>query len=309
MNYALRKSFRKMNQANPTMTADLSLVLCTYGRANEVDKFLKSIYTQTIKPAEIIIVDQNEENILSDLIKEWQTKLPIVQRRVHFKGASKARNYGAKKAKSSFIAFPDDDCLYPHKLIENIIKIFELNVAVDTILTAKIEPSEIHNSLYEKSPSHSPVTSPLDLFKAKAETSNIFTKKSTLESLSYVFNESIGPGANTPWASNEETDLLIRLLKQGANIIKLKELSIAHHSSQGSPAKSLKYGMGRFEIISTHQLGAGIYMINLFQPIARYLKNPKPYNLLVCISTMLGRSGMINLIYKLFDSRINYNSR
>ena len=163
--------------------------------------------------------------------------------------------------------------------------------------------------MLEKSLSYSLVTSPLELFKAKAETSNIFTRKSAIESLSYVFNESIGPGANTPWASNEETDLLIRLLKQGASIIKLKELSIAHHSSQGSPAKSLKYGMGRFEIISRHQLGAGIYIINLFQPITRYLKNPKPYNLLVCISTMLGRSGMINLVYKLFDSRINYNSR
>ena len=298
-----------MNQANLTMTADLSLVLCTYGRANEVDKFLESIHTQTIKPAEIIIVDQNEKNILSDLIKEWQTKLPIVQIRVHFKGASKARNYGAMKAKSSLIAFPDDDCLYPYKLIENIIKLFQLNVEVDTILTAKIDPSKVHNSLPEKSLSYSLVTSPLELFKAKAETSNIFTRKSALESLSYVFNESIGPGANTPWASNEETDLLIRLLKQGASIIKLEELSIAHHSLQGSPAKSLKYGMGRFEIISTHQLGAGIYMINLFQPIARYLKNPKPYNFLVCISTMLGRSGIINLIYKLFNSRINYKSR
>ena len=294
-----------MNQANPTMTADLSLVLCTYGRANEVDKFLESIYAQTIKPAKIIIVDQNEENILSNLIKEWQTKLPIAQRRVHFKGASKARNYGAMKAKSSLIAFPDDDCLYPYKLIENIIKLFELDVKVDTILTAKINPSEIHKSLYETGLSYLPITSPLGLFKAKAETSNIFTRKSVLESLSYVFNESIGPGANTPWASNEETDLLIRLLKQGASIIKLEELSIAHHSSQGSPAKSLKYGMGRFEIISTHELGAGIYMINLFQPIARYLKNPKPYNLLVCISTMLGRPGMINLVYKLFNSRIN----
>ena len=50
--------------------------------------------------------------------------LPIVQERVHFKGASKARNYGAKKDRSSLIAFQDDDCLYPPELIENIIKLF-----------------------------------------------------------------------------------------------------------------------------------------------------------------------------------------
>ena len=69
------------------------------------------------------------------------------------------------------------------------------------------------------------MSSILDLFKAKAETSNIFTRKSILKTLSYLFDENIGPGANTPWASNEETDFLIRLLKQEARIIKLKDLA------------------------------------------------------------------------------------
>ena len=284
-----------MDQA---LTADLSLVLCTYGRVNEVNNFLESIYTQTLKPAEIIIIDQNEKAILKGSIKKWQDKLPIKHIRVDFKGASKSRNYGTREAKSSLIAFPDDDCLYPPSLVENIIKVFQSNPKIDVILTSKIEPSEIFSDLKEITPFHSRVSSILDLFKAKAETSNIFTRRLALKSLSYVFDENIGPGANTLWASNEETDFLIRFIKQGAKIIKAKDLAIAHHSLQGSPTKSLKYGMGRFEVISKNKLGARIYLINLFQPIARFLKNPKPYNLLLCISTMLGRSGVINLTYK-----------
>lgn len=295
-----------MTQENPTIEVDLSLVLCTYGRTNEVDNFLDSIYRQTKSPTEIIIVDQNEENILHYIIKKWSEKLPIIHKRVNFKGASRSRNFGAKQAVSELIAFPDDDCLYPPRLIENITKLFQQKGEFETILTAKIEPSEISSRLSKPSLNYSWVTSSLDLFKAKAETSNIFARKSKLESLPYIFNENIGPGANTPWASNEETDLLIRLLKQGTKIIKLKELSIAHHSLQVSPARSLKYGMGRFEVISTHRLGAGIYLINLFQPIVRYLKNPKPYNLVLCISTMLGRSGILNQAYKRFNSRIDY---
>ena len=294
-----------MNQEDPTIACDLSLVLCTYGRTDEIDAFLKSIETQTMKPAEIIIVDQNEKNILSNILKKWSTRLPIIHKRVNFKGASKSRNYGASKVKSNLIAFPDDDCLYPPMLIANITKLFQLKEDIDTILTAKIKPSEISSSLAQPTLDYSRVASILDLLKAKAETSNIFIKKSKLESLEYVFNENIGPGANTPWASNEETDLLIRLLKQGTRIIKLKELSIAHHSLQVSPTRSLKYGMGRFEIISKHRLGVGIYLINLLQPIVRYLKNPKPYNLLLCISTMLGRSGILNQVYKIFNSRID----
>ena len=295
-----------MTQDNPTIEVDLSLVLCTYGRTNEVDNFLDSIYRQTKKPTEIIIVDQNEENILHYIIEKWSEKLPIIHKRVNFKGASRSRNFGAKQAVSALIAFPDDDCLYPPKLIENITKLFQQKEEFETILTAKIEPSEISSRLSKPSLNYSWVTSSLDLFKAKAETSNIFARKSKLESLPFIFNENIGPGANTPWASNEETDLLIRLLKQGIKIIKLKELSIAHHSLQVSPARSLKYGMGRFEVISTHRLGAGIYLINLFQPIVRYLKNPKPYNLVLCISTMLGRSGILNQAFKIFNSRIGY---
>ena len=290
-----------MNQANQALTADISLILCTYGRVNEVNVFLESIHAQTIKPAEIIIVDQNEKEILKDSIHEWQAKLSIKHRRVNFRGASKSRNYGAREAKFSLIAFPDDDCVYPARLIEEIANLFQRSPKIDVILASKIEPSEIHDGLRKLTLSHSRVSTILDLFKAKAETSNIFTRKFTLKSLSYVFDENIGPGANTPWASNEETDFLIRLLKQGANIIKLKDLAIAHHSLQGSPTKSLKYGMGRFEVIIKNQLGIRIYLINLLQPIARYLKRPRPYNLLLCVSTMIGRSGIINLTYRLLN--------
>ena len=290
-----------MSQANQALTADLSLVLCTYGRVNEVNNFLESIHTQTIKPAEIIIVDQNENEILKELINEWQSKLSIKHRRVDFKGASKSRNYGTREAKFSLIAFPDDDCLYPSGLVEELAELFQSHPEIDVILASKIEPSEIHDQPKALTLCYSRVSSTLDLFRAKAETSNIFTRKSTLKSLSYVFDENIGPGANTPWASNEETDFLVRLLNQGANIIKLKDLAIAHHSLQGSPTKSLKYGMGRFEVIIKNQLGARIYLINLLQPIARYIKRPMPFNLLLCVSTMIGRSGIINITYKLLN--------
>ena len=288
-----------MNQVKPTMTTDLSLVLCTYGRTEDVNNFLKSISMQTRKPSEVIIIDQNENDILSDLISNWQQELNLIHKRVDFKGASRSRNYGAAEAKCSLIAFPDDDCLYPPSTIEKIVKIFETQKDIDTIITAKIEPSQISEGNFTGSTKYSTVISVLDLFKAKAETSNIFAKKTALESLPYIFNERIGPGAGTAWVSNEETDLLVRLLKQKKTIIKLKDLAIAHHSSQGTISKSLQYGMGRFELILNNRLGFKMYIINLLQPLARFLKNPRPYGLLLCISTMTGRSGILNLVYKL----------
>ena len=134
-----------MIQANQALTADISLILCTYGRVDEVNVFLESIHAQTIKPAEIIIIDQNEKNILKDLIHEWHAKLYIKHKRVNFKGASKSRNYGAREARSSLIAFPDDDCMYPARLVEGMEKIFQKNPKIDVILASKIEPSGIDN--------------------------------------------------------------------------------------------------------------------------------------------------------------------
>ena len=281
------------------MTTELSLVLCTYGRREEVNNFLESISTQTRKPREIIIIDQNENDILSDLICKWQQQLNIIHKRVDFKGASKSRNYGAREAKSSLIAFPDDDCLYPPSTIEKVVKLFETEQDVDTVITAKIEPYQITKKNFTDSVKFSRIISVLDLFKSKAETSNIFARKMALESLPYIFNEEIGPGAGTAWVSNEETDLLIRLLKRKKTIIKLRDLAIAHHSSQGTIIKSLKYGVGRFEVILNNRLGLKMYVINILQPIARFAKKPTPYGFLLCISTMIGRSGIVNLAHKL----------
>ena len=288
-----------MRQAEPGTTTDLSLVLCTYGRTDHVDNFLESISFQSRKPKEIIIVDQNKNDILSEVIKKWQQQLHIIHKRVDFKGASKSRNYGAKEAKCSLIAFPDDDCLYPPSTIEHIVKLFKTQNNVDTVITAKIEPSQINKKNFSTSSEYSRIISILDLFKAKAETSNIFARKTALESLPYIFNEDIGPGTDTAWLSNEETDLLIRLLKQKKIIIKLKDLAIAHHSSQGTVSKSLKYGMGRFEVILNNKLGFNVYIINILQPVVRFLRDPKPYGFLQCISTMIGRSGLINLAHRL----------
>ena len=289
-----------MNQSKTVMATDLSLVMCTHGRTEEVDNFLKSISTQTRKPREIIIVDQNENDILSNILGKWQHELNLVHKRVNFKGVSRSRNYGAREANCSHIAFPDDDCLYPPSAVEQIVKFFEAHRDIDTAITAKIEPSQI-NKNDTSSGNYSSIISVLDLFKAKAETSNIFFKKSAFDSLPYIFNEKIGPGAGTPWGASDETDLLIRLLKSKKTIVKIKNIAIAHHSSQGTISKSLKYGMGRFEVILINDLGFKMYLINILQPIARFLKNPKPYGLLLCISTMIGRSGVVNILYKLLN--------
>ena len=286
-----------MDPKKPTGKVDLSLVICTYGRIKQLGEIIQSIRCQSVAPKEIIIVDQNPPGFLDGLLEDCTGKLNIVHKRVAFTGASKARNFGASIATSDLIAFPDDDCIYREDTIKNVIRRFERDDELGVLIAGK---DEILNATPKvKNQGGNTMTeihTVLDLFKAKAETSNIFARKRVLKKLEYVFDASIGPGKATEWASNEETDLLVRLLQKNVLIAKDETIRIIHHSCQGSLKKTLQYGMGRYELIRRNNLGIFIYFINLLQPIVRLILKPRLKYIPTCFMTIIGRSGLINIL-------------
>ena len=66
-----------------------------------------------------------------------------------------------------FDPFPDDDCLYPPSTIERIAELFETQKDVDTIITAKIEPSQIDKFNYISSIKYSRIKSILIFLRQK----------------------------------------------------------------------------------------------------------------------------------------------
>ena len=285
-----------MAPKKPAGKVDLSLVICTYGRTKQLAEVIQSIRCQSLAPKEIIIVDQNPPGFLDDLLEDYTGKLNIVHKRVTFTGASKARNFGASIATGELIAFPDDDCTYREDTIKNVIRGFERDDELGVLIAGK---DEILNAAPIKTQRDNKITqihTVLDLFKAKAETSNIFIRKKVLNKLEYVFDVKIGPGEFTEWASNEETDLLVRLLQKNVPIAKDETIRIIHHSCQGSLKKTLQYGMGRYELIKRNNLGIFIYFINLLQPVVRLIRKPRLKYIPTCLMTIIGRSGLINTL-------------
>ncbi len=286
-----------MAPKKPEGKVDLSLIICTYGRKKQLAEAIQSIRSQSVAPKEIIVVDQNPPGFLDDLLEDCAGRLNILHKRVTFTGASKARNLGASIATSELIAFPDDDCTYREDTIKNVIRRFEGDDALGVLIAGK---DEILNATPKvKNQGESTITeihTVLDLFKAKAETSNIFARKKVLGKLEYIFDVNIGPGKVTEWASNEETDLLVRLLQKNVLIAKDETIRIIHHSCQGSLKKTLQYGMGRYELIKRNNLGIFIYLINLVQPIVRLIMKPRVKYIPACFMTIIGRSGLINTL-------------
>ena len=107
------------------------------------------------------------------------------------------------------------------------------------------------------------------MLKERIVTSQIFFKNSIFGNSSFIFDEMMGPGASSPYASNDETDLLLRALQNNKKIYLNRNIFIFHPTHYPSHEKANLYGLGRFRLIQKHNLGIIFYLINIFQPLMR----------------------------------------
>jgi glycosyltransferase involved in cell wall biosynthesis len=90
---------------------DVSVVIPAYNREKTIEKAIASVLNQTVKPLEVIVVDDKSTDstveIVQSLCKEYSIiKLICLKKN---SGAQAARNCGIKAAKGEWIAFLDSD--------------------------------------------------------------------------------------------------------------------------------------------------------------------------------------------------------
>ena len=97
----------------------LAAIVPTFNRSETLARCLDSIFAQTLKPDEIIVVDDGStDESTQELEKEYPGLRLIVQRH---SGVSRARNTGIEAARSRWIAFIDsDDVWLPQKCAKQI---------------------------------------------------------------------------------------------------------------------------------------------------------------------------------------------
>ena len=97
----------------------VSIIIPYYQKLNWIDQTLKSIYDQTYKNYEILIVyDDTSKDELKNLkskIKDKKIKLYINKKNL---GAGMSRNLASKKAKGKYLAFIDADDMWKKNKIE-----------------------------------------------------------------------------------------------------------------------------------------------------------------------------------------------
>lgn len=190
----------------PSSSIRYSLVVATLQDEGEFAAFLRSL--QTLEPGpsfEVIVVDQNPDDRVVRTLGTCSEGLTVVHERVPFRGASRARNLGAARARGVWLGFPDDDCRFSPDTLREVERWSSLPEA-HVVTGCTVDPSGAPNLLpWAGQPS--PLTS-WNVFHRVTEPT-LFVRRDTFGAVG-GFDERFGPGA--PFPAAEGIELMTRLL-------------------------------------------------------------------------------------------------
>src|SRR4051812_18815161 len=106
---------------SPQKNLSCSVIICTRNRSAQLEKCLAAVAGQTLKPAEVIVIDNApEDETTKETASRWGVSY-FVEPRL---GLSRARNRGAAEASSDIVAYIDDDALPSLDWLEKFLAAF-----------------------------------------------------------------------------------------------------------------------------------------------------------------------------------------
>lgn len=105
-----------MNSLNKSYS--FSVVITTYNRPDYLLESLKGVFKQTVKPKDILIIDDNSSKSYDDVLKQFSRDDLQYIRLKQSSGANVARNTGIELATGDIIAFLDDDDIWDADYLE-----------------------------------------------------------------------------------------------------------------------------------------------------------------------------------------------
>lgn len=235
-----------------------SLIVATMDRVEEFAVLLRSLGQQELLDFELIVVDQNPDERLSGLIRDWESKAAGLKGSLiavkHLRcpaGCSRARNAGLREATGEIIAFPDDDCWYSPDTLGRVDKWFRENETHGIlVLGSKDELGRVSGNRWVQRKCD---LNYVNVFRASA-TYTVFVRN-TCESAQVKFDESLGPGAGNDFGCGDDVDYVIRLMKQGIRGRFLATITIGHPSKgYVNRQRARRYGAGFGRVLFKHSL-------------------------------------------------------
>lgn len=120
----------------------VSVIIPTYNRGKYIVDAMNSVFKQTYRPVELIVIDDGSTDNTAEIINHWKQSVghdPCFNLQYVFqnnRGASAARNQGLKIAKGEYIQFLDSDDKLDEAKIANQIKLFSENKTLDLVISS-----------------------------------------------------------------------------------------------------------------------------------------------------------------------------
>jgi glycosyltransferase involved in cell wall biosynthesis len=245
-----------------------SLVQATLGRTEELARFLRELDRQTYRHFELIVVDQNPDQRIDPILAQYESRFPVFHVRSE-KGLSRARNVGMRQIGGDVVAFPDDDCWYPPRLLESVKNLFASQPEWHGI-TGRPVSAEGQAVLgqYDSKPG---LLTKLNVWR-RVNSNTLFLRRHLVESVGW-FDETLGVGAGTPWGSSEDADFPLRALNQGLRVYYLPDLLVFHPDDtrgcdiQARIRKAYSYGLGMGRVLRKHRYPTWFLLYNWTGPL------------------------------------------
>jgi glycosyltransferase involved in cell wall biosynthesis len=267
-----------------------SLVMATRGRTAEIAAFLDSLLAQGAQDAEVIVVDQNEDHRLAAVLAPYEGRVAITHLRSAVANANHARNLGLRAARGMIVGFPDDDCLYPPGLLDQVAAAFTRDNGL-MLLTGpaqspcgglgsgrwREEAGEIDaNSVW---------TSVIEF--------NLWLCRSLALALG-GFDEAMGPG--TRLGSAEGNDLVLRAVAAGHKARYDPLVQVIHPDKRLTEVavdRARLYGRGLGFALRRHGVGPRVWLPFAVRPVGGMvvsLAKGRPRDAAYYAMTLLGRT-------------------
>ena len=238
-----------------------SLVVATLGRVEELRALLGSLAGQG--DFEVILVDQNADDRLMGVVKEFAGGMAIQHVRVAERKLSAARNVGIGWCAGEIIGFPDDDCVYPPGVLAAVDAAFG-DVGLD-VLSGVARSPEGGLGSGRWSVEAGAITE-RDVW-TQVIAFNLFLRRSMLERIG-GFDAMLGVGV--VHGSCEDTDLVIRALRVGGNGWYDPALAVVHPDKRLTPvavARAFTYAAGFGYVLRKHGYGLRAIVTYVARPI------------------------------------------
>jgi glycosyltransferase involved in cell wall biosynthesis len=234
---------------------------------------LDSLLAQTYSDFEVLLIDQNDSDLLTLHLKKYEDEFPLKQLKTKIKGASNSRNLGIQKGTGEILLFPDDDCEYHEKYLEEIHHYFN-ETKIDGIVTTTKDKQD---------------GKPISVLMAS--TTQEITKKNILETVieagiiikssklnETLFDPDMGVGSpSSPHWSDEGPDFVLRLIENGVTFRYCPNFYMYHPNpvkvySSKTALRSYRYGKGRGYFLKKHNYGVKSIAYYLFIYILGMIK-------------------------------------